>query len=98
MFKPVVSQPIQWNTPSFGTYKLNMNASVFNRENHFSIGMVLKDHLDQFVRGRVGKFAGHVSVLEAELMGILEALRWSGDISGRMVAVESDSQLSVKSN
>lgn len=96
MSKPAVSQPIRWNPPYFSTFKINVDASVFNGENHFSIGMVLRDHLGQFVRRRVGEFVGRVSVLEAEPVGILEALRWSSDISGHMVAAESDSQLSVK--
>lgn len=78
-------------------YKLiNVDASVFYGETHFSVDMVLRDHLGQFVRGRVCRFAGRVSVFKAELMGNLEALRWSNNISGHTVAVESDSQLSVR--
>lgn len=73
-----------------------MDASVFDSENHFSIGMVLRDHQGHFVRGRVCKFAGRVFVFEAELVGILEALIWSTTLPGHTFAVESDSQQSVK--
>lgn len=42
------------------------------------------------------RFAGRVAVLEAELVGILEALLWSEELAVRNVKVESDSMLGVK--
>ena len=95
--KPAEEDQVKrWVHPPPGVYKINVDASVFDGENHFSIGMVLRDHQGHFVRGRVCKSAGCVSVFEAELVGILEALIWSSTLPGYTVAVESDSQLCVK--
>lgn len=94
--KPAEDQAKRWVHPPPGTHKINVDASIFDSENHFSIGMVLLDHQGHFVRGRVCKFAGRVSVFEAELVGILEALIWSTTLPGHTFVVESDSQQSVK--
>lgn len=42
------------------------------------------------------KFAGQVSVMEAEMMGIREALLWINDLPEKPFTVESDSLQSVQ--
>lgn len=59
-----------------GDSRYNFDASVFEGENSFTIGMMLRDHRDQFIRGKSMKFAGPVSVLEAEMVCMLKALIW----------------------
>lgn len=93
--KPAADQVNKWVRPSPGTYKINVDASVFTSDNHFSIGMVLRDQQGHFVRGKVCRFAGCVSVLEAELVGILEASIWSTNLPSHVFEIESDSQLGV---
>ena len=58
--------------------------------------MILRNHQGSYIHGRTLRFAGKVEVLEAELVGILEALRWTSEIKGQTIVVESDSLLSVQ--
>ena len=88
--------PNRWTSPEVGALKLNVDASVFTDADSFSVGRVLRDHHGTFIHGRTMKFAGKVDVLEAELVGILEALIWTSAFSGYMIIIESDSLLSVK--
>ena len=85
----------KWKAPAVGKLKLNVDASVFDGANHFSIGMVVRDHQGHFICGKTMKIAGSVSVLEAETVGILEALQWLEKIPGQVSVVESDSLMSV---
>lgn len=62
----------------------------------FSIGMVMRDHHGTFLQGKTMKFAGRVEVMEAELVGIFEALKWCSAFGGHTICVESDSLLSVQ--
>lgn len=58
--------------------------------------MVMRDHRGMFLQGRVMSFAGRVEVLEAELVGIAEALKWCSGFGGHTICLESDSLLSVQ--
>lgn len=86
----------KWNAPAEGLWKLNVDASVFDSADFFSIGMVIRDHRGSFIHGRTLRFAGRVEVLEAEMVGIAEALKWTADYSGQSFCIESDSLLSVQ--
>lgn len=57
--------------------------------------MVLRDCNGQFLRGRVMRFPGKVSVFEAEVVGLFEALSWI-PAGNHNVLVESDSLLVVE--
>lgn len=73
-----------------------MDASVTEGANFFSVGMVVQDHQGLFVQGKTMKFAGQVSVMEAEMVGILEALLWINVLPDKPITVESDSLLNVQ--
>lgn len=57
--------------------------------------MVIRDHEGKFVVGKTMKIEDQVSVLEAESVGVLEALLWSKEFPDRHVDIESDSMLTV---
>ncbi|XP_074355893.1 uncharacterized protein LOC141695553 [Apium graveolens] len=80
-----------WIAPQEGEFKLNVDASVVEGQPFFTVGMVIRDHAGQFVQGRNSKTAGVVSVLEAEALGVLEALSWLHTLPDMKVLVESDS-------
>lgn len=61
----------------------------------FSVGMVLRDHCGMFLEGRTVSLTQAADVLEAEALGIREALSWVKNMEGRKVMVESDSLLAV---
>lgn len=81
--------------PAQGTLKLNVDASVFEGSGVFSVGLVVRDYQGHFLQGRTMKFAGSISVLEAEMVGILEALKWLQDFPEHNILEESNSMLSV---
>lgn len=86
----------KWIAPAAGLMKLNVDASVFEGAESFSLGMVIRDHRDVFLHGRTLRFAGKVGVLEAELIGIMEALKWTSEFHDQAFCVESDSILGVQ--
>lgn len=85
----------KWKPPDTGELKLNVDASVFKGYHMFRIGMVLRDDQRHFIQGKCMRFVGSISVLEAETVGILEALMWVQNMPTRRLTIESDSILSV---
>lgn len=65
-----------WEAPPAGTLKLNVDASVFSGASSFSLGLVIRDDIGMFIRGRTVCVASATSVFEAETYGVLEALSW----------------------
>lgn len=87
---------MRWCPPAAGELKVNVDASVHTGQYHFSVGMVVRDHMGQYVRGKTMRFEHGASVLEAELVGIVEALKWIEEASLTMpITLESDSLLSI---
>ncbi|XP_074352234.1 uncharacterized protein LOC141691390 [Apium graveolens] len=85
----------KWKKPGEGKLKINVDASVMEGHGFFAVGMVIRDHHGQFIAWRTLKFAGAVSVTEAESTGILEALIWAQEMTEGTILVESDSLISV---
>lgn len=79
-------------------FKLNVDASLFPGADSFAIGMVIWDHHGTFVAGRTRKYVAPVSVLEAEAIGIKEALSWSmiQCLNGSRMQIETDSLLAAR--
>lgn len=86
----------KWRAPATGTFKLNVDASFFAGANSFSIGMVLRDQHGTFVEGRTLSLPCPTTVMEAECLGIREALSWVKVMNCRKVQVESDSLDSIR--
>lgn len=87
---------LKWKLPEAWCMKINVDASITEGQNSFAIGMVLRNHLGGYIAGRTMKFAGNVSVMEAELTGIVEALLWAREVVVVGVVIESDSLLSIQ--
>lgn len=86
----------KWRLPEVGCMKVNVDAVVIENQNWFAVVMVGRNHLGQYIMGKTIKFAGKVSVVEAEATGILEALSWASEYITGPVIVESDSLISVQ--
>ncbi|XP_017224846.1 uncharacterized protein LOC108201070 [Daucus carota subsp. sativus] len=84
---------IKWKPPSHGVFKVNVDAAVTEGRDFFAVGMVLRNNQGQFLAGRVMRFAGHVPVVEAEMVGVIEAISWANQLQIPSVIVETDSQL-----
>lgn len=78
-----------------GTFKINVDASVKEGHHDFAVGMVLRDDQGAFIAGKTMRFAGKVQVMEAEMIGIAEALSWLDFLPQAKYVIESDSQQSV---
>lgn len=65
---------VKWKNLKLGTFKVNVDAAVPIGGDTYSIGMVLRDHWGSFLEAKVMGFSGKVSVVEAEAVGIREAL------------------------
>ncbi|XP_074346115.1 uncharacterized protein LOC141684873 [Apium graveolens] len=61
----------KWCPPATGELKVNVDVSVYEGEDFFSIGMVMRNHQGQYVKGKTVRFGECVSVMEAELVGKL---------------------------
>lgn len=88
-----VQHSSRWVAPVAGTLKLNIDASVFEGAESFSIGLVIRNQPGVFLQDRTMSFAGRVGVLEAELVGIQEALKWTAEFQDQNFYVEGDSLL-----
>lgn len=81
--------------PEVGWLKLNVDASVQSGTDSFAIWMVIRDDLGNFVQGKNLRYAGIVSVMEAEDIGVQEALQWIKDMAAQRVIIETDSLLVI---
>lgn len=72
-----VQSRVRWRPPEPGCLKINVDASIRENEDHYSIGMVMRDHEGRFLMDKTLKVEGKISVLEAESVGVLEALLWT---------------------
>ncbi|XP_074327369.1 uncharacterized protein LOC141665289 [Apium graveolens] len=87
----------KWKLPVTGTFKLNVDASVYPGTNAFAVGMVLRNDTGNFMEARTYKYSGEVSVVEAETIGVREALSWIKELrmQDEEITVESDSHITV---
>ncbi|KAL8148945.1 hypothetical protein AgCh_006084 [Apium graveolens] len=88
----------KWKCPDPGTIKINMDASIFQNAQLFTVGMVMRNYLGEFLAGKNLCLPMADSVFEAEALGVREALSWIKDqqLHGTKVFVESDSLLTTK--
>ncbi|XP_074355573.1 uncharacterized protein LOC141695214 [Apium graveolens] len=75
-----------------------MDASVFQNAQSFTVSMVMRNYLGEFLAGKNLCLPMADSVFEAEALGVREALSWIKDqqLHGTKVLVESDSLLTTK--
>lgn len=67
-----------WKAPIAGCLKINVDALFVKGQDFYLIGMV---HLGQYLLGRTSRSTGSLSVLEAEVAGIAEALVWATEVT-----------------
>ncbi|KAK9107449.1 hypothetical protein Syun_023460 [Stephania yunnanensis] len=83
-------RPINWQRPSDGYVKCNVDASVFADKGVSSYGEILRDGLGNFVAALAGSFEGIFEPTVAEAIGVREALSWLKGIGENQVIVETD--------
>ena len=90
------SSRVGWQSPDAGWHKLNVDALIHEGDSFFKVGMVLRNNHGVFVAGMQKCIAEKVTVLEAEVVGLQEALNWIHSLTADQVVVESDSLTLVK--
>ncbi|KAL8094028.1 hypothetical protein AgCh_035786 [Apium graveolens] len=91
----VAKEQVRWQYPFAGWYKMNVDAALREGVTGFKVGMVLRNDKGDFIASMQKCFAEEVSVLEAEAIGVLEALIWITERGDKQVIVESDSLITV---
>ncbi|XP_074323936.1 uncharacterized protein LOC141660852 [Apium graveolens] len=86
----------KWQAPREGRLKVNVDAHVVAGCPWFSCGLVLRNHAGKFIRARTHKFIGAVPVIEAEVTGVWEAIKWVKSLGLQNVDIESDSLVAVQ--
>lgn len=83
----------KWQLPTDGVVKINVDAFVYPGTNAFSIGMVMRNNEGTVMAAKNYKFWGEVLVVEAEAIGVCEALSWIKELQRQddEIIVESDS-------
>ena len=66
----------KWRPLPQGMLKVNVDASVFPQSEIFSVGMVVRDHNGMFIAAKVMSLPRPGTILEAESIGVREALSW----------------------
>lgn len=56
--------------------KINVDAYLVTGAHSFSVGMIIRNHIGQFIQAKNLRYAGEVPVFEAEVRGVLEAMLW----------------------
>ncbi|XP_017217191.2 uncharacterized protein LOC108194764 [Daucus carota subsp. sativus] len=96
--EPQQHQPVgsRWVAPAVNRIKVNMDASVVSGAHSFSLGLIIRDHQGEFITAKNLRYPGEITVFEAEVRGILEAVTWLEELQLSGVDIETDSLLAVK--
>lgn len=82
-----------WHPPDSRWLKLNIDASLLSEDSSFTLGMILREDHEHFVRGKTMKIDGSVSIMEAETRGVFEAINWVEALNLHNVSFECDSSV-----
>ncbi|XP_063947247.1 uncharacterized protein LOC135151929 [Daucus carota subsp. sativus] len=77
-----------WKAPAVGHLKLNTDAAIKLGESTFTVGLILRDHIGDFVGGKVRSLPMVSSVFEAEITAIKEGLQWLSTLPYQHVTIE----------
>lgn len=75
---------------------MNVDAFVGLQPEVYSIGLVMRDHRGMFVEAKVMSFPSPTTVLEAECIGVKEALSWVAQRGVEHGVIETDSLLKAR--
>ncbi|PNX91325.1 cytochrome p450, partial [Trifolium pratense] len=85
-------QQVNWQKPSIGWYKCNIDAGFHKELNKTSTGWCLRDHMGRFILAETTWMDGSCSIIEGESIALLEALKTMGQRGISHVIFESDSK------
>ncbi|XP_060973872.1 uncharacterized protein LOC133039089 [Cannabis sativa] len=78
-----------WILPQVNSIKINVDTTMFERENGFGFCMVARDSNGFLIEGRTTFLTGQVEPKVAEAMGVREALSWIKDHQWQSTSLET---------
>lgn len=86
-----------WLPPLSGELKLNLDGALFEEQNRYGVGLVVRDEKGLLVEARTKLFVGTVQPEIAEAVGFKEALSWIKGSHWNKVTLESDCLVAIQS-
>ncbi|KAK2374133.1 hypothetical protein QL285_075114 [Trifolium repens] len=93
--QPADNTLVQWQQPTFGFLKCNVDASFFNTVGASGWGWCLRDWRGQFKLAGSNFVKSSLSIMEGEAMAVIEAMEEMMERGISFVTFESDSKLVV---
>jgi ribonuclease HI len=90
-----VQQQHNWIPPTHGRLKCNVDAAFHNGGKITSGGWCVRDDSGQFIRAGTHWLRGELSIIEAEALALLEAMRTTCQMNMQNVIFETDAQIVV---
>jgi ribonuclease HI len=88
-----VQQHHNWIPPTHGRLKRNVDAAFHNGGRITSGGWCVRDDSGQFIRAGTHWLRGELSIIEAETLALLEAMRTTCQMNMQNVIFETDAQI-----
>uniref|UniRef100_A0A803PV21 Reverse transcriptase n=1 Tax=Cannabis sativa TaxID=3483 RepID=A0A803PV21_CANSA len=85
-----------WRKPIVHKYKINVDGAIFEAENCFGVGIIIRDQAGYLVEAVSTRKIGVVTPEIAEVIGVKEALSWIKNHDLSDVEIESDSLVVVQ--
>ncbi|XP_062088677.1 uncharacterized protein LOC133795237 [Humulus lupulus] len=79
-----------WNKPLANMIKINVDAATFVSEGKHGFGCVARNHEEEVIEAIVGSKVERVKPVEAEALGVKEALSWIKQKNWQAVIIETD--------
>ncbi|XP_060959373.1 uncharacterized protein LOC133030597 [Cannabis sativa] len=86
----------RWRKPLLNMVKINVDGAIFQEENKFGFGLVVRDHSCRLIEAVSGSRFGAVHPGVAEVIGVKEALSWIKRKQWSNVVVETDALVVVQ--
>ena len=83
----------KWLPPIGPSYKVNVDRAMFEIKNEASVGVVIRDHEENFIAGLSKKFQFPFDVVEIEAKALVIGLVFAREIGIKDLVLESDSPL-----
>ncbi|GAU50382.1 hypothetical protein TSUD_368620 [Trifolium subterraneum] len=89
-----MNNPI-WTAPKQGTFKCNVDATIFKDRNCYGTAMCIRDNRGNFIRAQTMWRKGSPLPHEAEAGSLKEALHWIKNLGYTNISLELDCKLVV---
>ncbi|KAM6569730.1 hypothetical protein CsatB_017715 [Cannabis sativa] len=86
----------QWAKPVENSIKINVDATIFEEQNHFGLACVIRDHNGFLLTALTRLFRGAIHRMVAEALSFREALSWLKTHQRHMAVIETDCLLVVQ--